>query len=204
MLEISLVTANGTFLTANTHVNSDIFWALRGGGGGTFGVVTSVTYRTHPVVPVISAFLLANITGSQPNAAARQAFTELVRITPDLTDAGWGGYTMFEAGDNMISVTLTYIILNVSWAEANRTILPYLNFVQALAANSSSDPNPPIVTAAFTAPFSLFLDWDAQVIPTTGDVGFSTELGSWLLPRSTLESAPEVVADIVLNTSFAC
>jgi FAD/FMN-containing dehydrogenase len=36
--------------------NSDLFWALRGGGGGTFGVVTNVKYRLHPVTPISLIF----------------------------------------------------------------------------------------------------------------------------------------------------
>ncbi|KAF7161722.1 hypothetical protein CNMCM5623_007209 [Aspergillus felis] len=42
-LEFSVVTASGDLVTANAYQNSDLFWALRGGGGGTFGVVTQVT-----------------------------------------------------------------------------------------------------------------------------------------------------------------
>jgi FAD/FMN-containing dehydrogenase len=40
-LEFHVVTANGTFITANETSNADLFWALRGGGGSTFGIVTS-------------------------------------------------------------------------------------------------------------------------------------------------------------------
>lgn len=45
VLEFHLVTANGTFITANETSNSDLFWALRGGGGSTFGIVTSAIVR---------------------------------------------------------------------------------------------------------------------------------------------------------------
>ncbi len=47
MLEAEVVTADGSLLVANGCQNQDLFWALRGGGGGTFGVVTKVTLRTH-------------------------------------------------------------------------------------------------------------------------------------------------------------
>ena len=47
-----VVTADGRFLSANASENSDLFWALRG-GGGNFGVVTAFEYRLHEVVPIV-------------------------------------------------------------------------------------------------------------------------------------------------------
>ena len=42
-----MVIANGTLLTTNACTNSDLFWAIRGGGGGTFGVTTRIVYKAH-------------------------------------------------------------------------------------------------------------------------------------------------------------
>lgn len=42
-----MVTAEGHMLAANAVQNVDLFWALRGGGGGMFGVITKVTLRAH-------------------------------------------------------------------------------------------------------------------------------------------------------------
>ena len=47
LLEAEIVTADGMVRIANACTNPDLFWALKGGGGGTFGVVTRVTLRTH-------------------------------------------------------------------------------------------------------------------------------------------------------------
>lgn len=47
-LAFDVVLANGTAVTASQCSNSDLFWALRGGGGSSWGVVTSCTYATHP------------------------------------------------------------------------------------------------------------------------------------------------------------
>jgi FAD/FMN-containing dehydrogenase len=47
LLEAEVVTADGVVRIANACTHSDLFWALKGGGGGTFGVVTRVTLATH-------------------------------------------------------------------------------------------------------------------------------------------------------------
>ncbi|KAJ3580014.1 hypothetical protein NPX13_g554 [Xylaria arbuscula] len=48
VLSIDIVLPNGRFITADKTHHSDIFWAVRGGGGATFGVVTSMTVKVHP------------------------------------------------------------------------------------------------------------------------------------------------------------
>lgn len=48
VLSIDVVLPNGRFVTCDEKKNSDLFWALRGGGGGTFGVVTGMTVKVYP------------------------------------------------------------------------------------------------------------------------------------------------------------
>ena len=58
ILSMDVVTAGGSVVRASENENSDLFWALRG-GGGNFGVVTSFEYRLFPVGPEIIAGAIA-------------------------------------------------------------------------------------------------------------------------------------------------
>ena len=47
VIRLEVVTADGALVEASPCSHPDLFWALRGGGGGTFGVVTRAWYKTH-------------------------------------------------------------------------------------------------------------------------------------------------------------
>src|ERR1700754_4569084 len=47
LLQAEIVTADGVTRTVNACQDPDLFWALKGGGGGSFGVVTRLTLQTH-------------------------------------------------------------------------------------------------------------------------------------------------------------
>ena len=55
VLSMQVVLPDGQFVTASFVENKELFWALRGGGGSTFGVVTSVTVKAYPTVPATSS-----------------------------------------------------------------------------------------------------------------------------------------------------
>ena len=58
LLSVELVLADGRVVRADEKENDDLFWALRG-GGGNFGVATTLEYRLHEVGPVITSGLIA-------------------------------------------------------------------------------------------------------------------------------------------------
>ena len=60
LLSVDMVLADGTFLTASAEENSDLFWAVRG-GGGNFGVVTAFQFEGQPVHTVCAGPMLWNL-----------------------------------------------------------------------------------------------------------------------------------------------
>ncbi|KAJ5422931.1 FAD-binding domain-containing protein, partial [Penicillium cf. griseofulvum] len=83
-LQFEVVTADGELVIANQDQNQDLFWALRGGGGGTFGVVVSVTIRVYPDIPVTVATL--NITTSTANDKFWTGTREVLAALPALRE----------------------------------------------------------------------------------------------------------------------
>jgi FAD/FMN-containing dehydrogenase len=80
LLEATVVLANGTAIVANARQHPDLYWALRGGGGGNFGIVTRLVFRTHPVGQVATYAL------EWPWADAKhvvQAWQQLAPHAPD-------------------------------------------------------------------------------------------------------------------------
>ena len=64
LLEVKLINYEGHILTANKDINSDLFWALKGAGGGNFGIVVSLTFKLPPKVDLVTTFNIyyANIS----------------------------------------------------------------------------------------------------------------------------------------------
>jgi len=86
-LEFEVVDGNGQRLIANRKQNSDIYWAMSGGGGGTYGVALSVTVKAHPGAPVTLCQL-----GVSPAGISHEDFIWAIaafnKFIPTLVDAG--------------------------------------------------------------------------------------------------------------------
>jgi hypothetical protein len=81
LISAHVVTADGDELDANLNENPDLFWALRGGGGGNFGIVTEFTFKVHPIDRVI----LFGISWPNDNfrTAVIRTWQSLVQSAPD-------------------------------------------------------------------------------------------------------------------------
>ncbi len=79
LISVDLVTAEGEVVTASEDENADLFWALRG-GGGNFGVVTSLEFALHPQ-PTVYAGMVAHPPDAAP--AVLEFYRELTDTAPD-------------------------------------------------------------------------------------------------------------------------
>ncbi|KAK3322960.1 hypothetical protein B0H66DRAFT_473490 [Apodospora peruviana] len=108
VMALEVVTPDGHFRTASPEENTDLYWALRGGGGGTFGVVTSIIVRVHPKLPVVtSEFTLE----TSPTVAA-DTFWQGIRAYFELfipfTDAGtYSWFMLFNNGNGSYTFQMT-------------------------------------------------------------------------------------------------
>ncbi len=80
LLSADLVTAEGKVVRASADENPDLFWAVRG-GGGNFGIATSLEFQLHPVGPMITGGLAVH-----PFAKARDALRFFCDVTQSLPD----------------------------------------------------------------------------------------------------------------------
>lgn len=87
LLSADVVLADGSLVTAGPDENSDLFWALRG-GGGNFGIVTSFLFRAHPVSSVIGGPTFWDVENAE---AVLSAYQELMTDAPEAL----GGFFTF-------------------------------------------------------------------------------------------------------------
>ena len=106
LLEAEVVTADGAVRIANACTNPDLFWALKGGGGGSFGVITRVTLKTHDLPPLFGAAFgaIKAIVGRRVQAADR-ALRRLLSREPVQSDLG--REVTFRPG-NVLEVTMVF------------------------------------------------------------------------------------------------
>jgi FAD/FMN-containing dehydrogenase len=159
LLEAEVVTADGAVRIANAASNPDLFWALKGGGGGTFGVVTRLTLRTH-ALPAYFGAVITTIT-----AASDAAYTTLVSQVISfygtrLLNPNWGEQIRFGPG-RRISVTMVF--QGLTEAEAARTWAPLFAWVTDRERAADYTLAEPMVPALPAKDF-----WNADVLGPTG------------------------------------
>ena len=100
LLEAEIVTADGNVRIANACSNPDLFWALKGGGGGTFGVVTRVTLRTHDL-PDLFGFVNMTIEAASDAAFGAAARRFVGFYAESLHTPHWGEIVNIRPGNRL-------------------------------------------------------------------------------------------------------
>src|SRR6476620_6191576 len=104
LLEVEIVTADGSVKIANACKNPDLFWAVKGGGGGTFGVVTKLTLRTREL-PENFGVVFGSIKAAS-DKAFQSLIAKLIELYHDqLFNPHWGEQVRFKPG-NSIEITM--------------------------------------------------------------------------------------------------
>src|SRR3984893_14784624 len=79
LLSADVVVADGRVVKANANENADLFWAIRG-GGGNFGVVTSFTFKLHPIDTIYGGPMLYELSET---VEVMKRYRELITKAPD-------------------------------------------------------------------------------------------------------------------------
>jgi FAD/FMN-containing dehydrogenase len=93
LLEVDMVLADGSFVTANADAHQDLFWAVRG-GGGNFGVVTSFLFRLHPINTVYAGPMLWPL---EQAAEAMRFYRDYILTAPEEVN-GWFAFLTVPPG----------------------------------------------------------------------------------------------------------
>ncbi|RDW67504.1 hypothetical protein BP6252_08900 [Coleophoma cylindrospora] len=136
VLAMEVVTADGRYVTASSSSNSDLFWALRGGGGATFGVVTSITIRAYPKISatVVSfSFISATMSTDTFWAGVRTYFDYFL----DFADKGTYSYFFIYPFGIMQFIMQPFFAPNMNIAETQALLKPWFDRLAALGINIS-------------------------------------------------------------------
>ena len=143
LVSADVVTADGKFVTASEHQNEDLFWGLRG-GGGNFGVVTSLEYRLHEVDQVFAGPIFYNLEDAE---SLFRMFDEFIRDAPEQ----FGGFPAFQIApplpfipENRHGDTLALAV--VHWAgppdQAEKVLKPFMDVAPVVANGTGPLPYP--------------------------------------------------------------
>ena len=126
LLEAEIVTADGAVHIANACTNPDLFWGLKG-GGGSLGVVTKLTLRTHDLP---SFFGGANVTiKAASDTAYRRLIARIVGFYGEsLFNPHWGEQIVFQTNNTL---ALRMVFQGLDQKQAEETWRPFLDWVSA-------------------------------------------------------------------------
>ncbi|KAH8729009.1 hypothetical protein GQ44DRAFT_823760 [Phaeosphaeriaceae sp. PMI808] len=179
VLAFEAVTADGEFVVANSTSNTDLFWALRGGGGSTFAVAISVTVKAHPDLEVTAArfgFSSAQ-TGVETFWAAYRSYIDSWVAN---ADAGTYTYTTLIPTNGTFAFAFSpFFAPGKSKDEATALLQPWFNKLNELGVKI--DPN--------ITHFDSFYDAWRSSFPLEAVQKPNVATASRMFPRSNFETA---------------
>ncbi|TKX25719.1 FAD-binding domain-containing protein 12 [Elsinoe australis] len=178
-LEWELVTGEGEHLIANRQQNSDLYWALSGGGGGTYGVVLSMTSKAHPDSPTSGM----NLTFASTNIsqdAYYEAISTFHASLPAMVDAG---------------IMIVWYFTNASFAISPITA-PDISVADLKGYLSPLETKLNELNIPFTSYYQQFDGYLDQFNALQGaiQVGIA-QYGGRLIPRSVVENNNSALTD---------
>jgi FAD/FMN-containing dehydrogenase len=154
LLEAEVVTADGVIRVVNEAREPDLFWALKGGGGGTFGIVTRLTLATHPL-PATFGSLHVTFRARTDEAYRRLLARFVDHYATSLFNPHWGEQVRAWP-DNRLEVVMNF--QGLSPDEARAAWQPLIDFANANAADYEGQNS---LTAQVLPATHLF--WDAEL-----------------------------------------
>ena len=127
LIEAEIVTGDGTVRTVNACKEPDLYWALKGGGGGTFGVVTKVTLRTREL-PAFFGGAFGNIRATSDDAFRRLIAQAMTFYKEKLFNRHWGEQIVFRPPNNM---DIRMVFAGLDQKQAEETWAPFKEWVAA-------------------------------------------------------------------------
>jgi FAD/FMN-containing dehydrogenase len=145
LLEAEVVTADGKVRIANSCTNSDLFWALKGGGGGTFGAVSKLTLRVHDL-PELAGGASFAVKASSDDAYRRLIRRFLAFYREALFNDHWGEQAHFSP-DNKLEVNMVYLGLDTE--RSRRVWQPFLDWLAQSSTAYTIESEPDIGSMPF-------------------------------------------------------
>ena len=200
-LGYDIVLASGELVRANANEHPDLFWALKG-GGGNFGVVTSITYRMYPIREVVSGLLVHRLADARDVLRFYRDFT--IRGLPD-------ELTVYAAAlclpDGTPVVALIPAWCGESLEEGERVLEPLRKFGSPIADMINRMPYPAMQQMVdMVAPYGLRSYWKARFLKELPDEAierFIEFANTATSPRTLviLEHAHGAVARVPVNAT---
>ncbi len=145
LLEAEVVTADGKVRIANACTNPDLFWALKGGGGGTFGVVSKLTLRLRDL-PEFAGGASFSVKASSDDAY-RRLIRQFVGFYRDaLFNDHWGEQAHFSPG-NKLEISMVHLGLDTE--QSRKVWQPFLNWLAGNAGAYTIRSEPAIGSMPF-------------------------------------------------------